>query len=217
MVQVKMEEQQDVLDQHLLDQASTSRQFAADVPTHTEEDRRLSTSSDATSAESCSSSLVLLQKSKSMKRSDDILATAGISPLNLHSLPKKQRRSYGKNKIVKTVRNLSSEFSTSLGVSAIEIVPLDDPNSNSSQEITKKKSDDLDILINELKEKFENANREERIKILSLKPSSWNIQDTANYFGVTRYHVAQALKLKEKKEFCRSQNQLELNIVFQKN
>ena len=69
--------------------------------------------------------------------------------------------------------------------------------------------------MNELKEKFENANREERIKILSLKPSSWNIQDTANYFGVTRYHVAQALKLKE--EFCRSQNQLELNIVFQKN
>ena len=140
MVQVKMEEQQDVLDQHLLDQASTSRQFAADVPTHTEEDRRLSTSSDATSAESCSSSIVLLQKSESMKRSNDILATAGISPLNLHSLPKKQRMSYGKNKIVKTVRNLSSEFSTSLGVSAIEVVPLDDPNSNSSQEITKKKS-----------------------------------------------------------------------------
>ena len=53
--------------------------------------------------------------------------------------------------------------------------------------------------MNELKEKFENANREERIKILSLKPSSWNIQDTANYFGVTRYHVAQALKLKEEK------------------
>ena len=53
--------------------------------------------------------------------------------------------------------------------------------------------------MNELKEKFENANREERIKILSLKPSSWNIQDTANYFGVTRHHVAQALKLKEKK------------------
>ena len=138
MVQVEMEEQQDVLDQHLLDQATTSTQFAADVPTHTEEDRRLSTSSDATSAESCSSSIVLLQKSESMKRSNDILATAGISPLNLHSLPKKQRMSYGKNKIVKTVRNLSSEFSTSLGVSAIEVVPLDDPNSNSSQEITKK-------------------------------------------------------------------------------
>ena len=107
-----------------------------------------------------------------MKRSNDILATTGISPLNLHSLPKKQRMSYGKNKIVKTVRNLSSEFFTSLGVSAIEVVPLDDPNCNSSQEITKKKADDLDILMNELKEKFENANREERIKILSLKPSS---------------------------------------------
>ena len=60
MVQVKMEEQQDVLVLHLLDQASTSKQFAADVPTHTEEDCRLSTFSDVTSAESCSSSIVLL-------------------------------------------------------------------------------------------------------------------------------------------------------------
>ena len=47
--------------------------------------------------------------------------------------------------------------------------------------------------------KSSSITREEKIKILSLKPESWAINQTAKYFGVSKYMVRKAMILKKNK------------------
>ena len=60
-------------------------------------------------------------------------------------------------------------------------------DSETEEEIDQKqldliKTNDFDDLMLALQEKFKTANREEKIKILTLKPNSWELQKDCSIF-----------------------------------
>ena len=61
------------------------------------------------------------------------------------------------------------------------------------------KSEDLDKFIELLKEKCHHASRKEKIKLLTLVPSSWSIKKTMEEFNISQYMVKRAREIKNKK------------------
>ena len=71
-------------------------------------------------------------------------------------------------------------------------------DSETEEEIDQKQLDliktkDFDDLMLALQEKFKTASREEKIKILTLKPNSWSYRKTAVFFDISLYLVQQSL------------------------
>ena len=57
--------------------------------------------------------------------------------------------------------------------------------------------EDLNKLMNELRTKFHSLNSHaDKVQILTLKPTSWTIEKTADFFQCTTYIVRQATALK---------------------
>ena len=57
---------------------------------------------------------------------------------------------------------------------------------------TERKAKDFDEIISLMKDKIRISERSEKIKILTLAPSSWSVQKVMEEFGVTEYMVRQA-------------------------
>ena len=58
---------------------------------------------------------------------------------------------------------------------------------------------DLRKLTSEIKEKIKTVPINEKVKLLTFTPSSWTIEETSNYFNVSKYLVKKARKLKDEK------------------
>ena len=72
-----------------------------------------------------------------------------------------------------------------------------------SKEI-EQKANDLDIMVDLMKEKNKISSRKVKIQILTMIPSSWTVRKTANFFGVSNYMVRQAFKLRKEHGFFAS-------------
>ena len=101
-----------------------------------------------------------------------------------------------------TIEKLNEEICSTLDLPSQESL-FESPKSAEKNEKLKKlqkQTNDLATLMFQLKEKMESSSvtREEKNKILSLKPESWAINQTAKYFGVSKYMVCKAMILKKK-------------------
>ena len=63
----------------------------------------------------------------------------------------------------------------------------------------KVKADDLDRLVDLMKNKISTSNRRQKIQILTIAPASWSIEKTKTEFNVSAYMVRQARKLAREK------------------
>ena len=76
-------------------------------------------------------------------------------------------------------------------------------NSSFEQEasqITTLKCSSLDYLVDQLKQNFNNENNiSQKIKLLTLVPVHWTIQETINEFKTSQYMVKQARALRDTK------------------
>ena len=63
----------------------------------------------------------------------------------------------------------------------------------------KAKADDLDRLVDFMKNKISTSNRQQKIQILTIAPASWSIEKTKTEFNVSAYMVRQARKLAREK------------------
>ncbi|CAH0556044.1 unnamed protein product [Brassicogethes aeneus] len=117
------------------------------------------------------------------------ITNLGCTPVKLHGVNKKQRLSYAKRKSAEAISLLQEKFSTSLNV------PLETLAQTNEKQCTS--CEDLNCLIELLKEKCKISCGQEVLKLLTLVPSSWSIQKTANEFGVSTYMVNKARKLKK--------------------
>ena len=64
---------------------------------------------------------------------------------------------------------------------------------------TSEKCEDLDKFVDLLKEKSHHASRKEKMKLLTLVPSSWSIKKTMEEFNISQYMVKIAREIKSKK------------------
>ena len=82
--------------------------------------------------------------------------------------------------------------------------------------INKAKAKDYDMLMNELQQKVESANCNEKLTLLTLKPNSWSFAKIEHFLKVTYYYVEEAIKLKQEKIFCQNVIQLkEKQSIFE--
>ena len=125
----------------------------------------------------------------------------GISPVtSSHSLPKRQRILKGKKKLSNVARQLEKSYA-SLIETEEENIGIQEKPSTTTDEINlmKKKANDQDLLMAAVKAKVCSAKsyKEKVIMLLTLKPQSWSIKQTADYFWESEYLVYQAIKQKE--------------------
>ena len=124
-----------------------------------------------------------------------------LSPIKLHSVPSHSKVTLGKhklqqfhdklNKLETTVQKRVAKVS---GVLPENLEPSESSQPDNYNEI-KEKADNLDRLVDLMKNKMQSSNRKQKILILTIAPSSWSIEKTKNEFNVSGYMVRQARKL----------------------
>ena len=129
------------------------------------------------------------------------LNEAEVSPLKLHAIGGHSRTSYGKRKMLQVQRKFQekqSQVQESIAY-VLDVKSKELKNSESaiiSKEI-EQKANDLDIMVDLMKEKIKVSSRKVKIQILTMTPLSWTVRKTANIFGASNYMVRQAFKLRK--------------------
>ena len=140
-----------------------------------------------------------LNRNESLKRTNEVLKIIGKSPLTLKSKNKRQKTSYSVQKYQKARQNLSSNFSLAVGISDVEVGAEVNCEDQTAAQANTIKAHDLDIMMEELKEKMPTADRQKQFSILTLKPNSRSVSETEEYFGVSKYAVMKAMAIKQEK------------------
>jgi hypothetical protein len=109
----------------------------------------------------------------------------GVTPVKT-KFAQKDRAVYAKRKAQEVQTAISDEVARRLNVDVNELQ-------------TCQKCTDLDAIIEGIKEKCSTSNMETTLKLITLAPPSWTIEKTANEFGVSKYMVNKARKLKKAK------------------
>ena len=121
---------------------------------------------------------------------DESLTTLGCSPLKVKGV--KDRVAYGKRKIRAVQESAADKVSKVLNIPCD--AALLNPIVISKNECTK--CNDLSKLVEELKEKCQISSRKEKVKLLTLVPSSWSIDRVAAEFNVSNYLVKKSRELR---------------------
>ena len=58
------------------------------------------------------------------------------------------------------------------------------------------KCKDFDEILSLIKDKMQSTSKKQCVQLLTLAPSTWRIEKTKSYFGVTTYMVKEVRKLK---------------------
>ena len=129
------------------------------------------------------------------KRLNTSLETVGVSPANLHGVAQHSRVTKAKEKL-KTVLTTYEE-----SISQVYSCPIDELRNNNEglkeTSETAKKPDELDTLLNAIKEKLVISSYPEKIQLLTLAPDTWSRRYCAEYFNVSEYLVRKARDLKK--------------------
>ena len=121
----------------------------------------------------------------SRERIDSTLNVLEQSPLVLHSKPKRYRQTLVKRKLKAVTQNLNESFSAVIRTNQLDI-SIDDHPSTSYHA-----SSDSSQLMSDLNTQFEKATtRSYKIQISTLKPASWTIEETTEFFQCIQHAVS---------------------------
>ena len=136
---------------------------------------------------------------------DSSLVDMDVSPMKLHAVASHSKVSYGKRKL-KQVQAKLKEQEESLQkkvAEVIDVMPEDldvkEKDQHQNIKVIQQKAEDLDVLVQLMKDKLKVSNRQRKIQILTMAPRSWSIQKTKEEFQVSEYIVRQARKLASEK------------------
>ena len=118
-----------------------------------------------------------------------------LSPFKVHSLPKCPKIIHGKRKLEQVYQVVQQKIASTF---TVEPSVLSASNSG-DQNVCKTKANDLDYLVNCMKEKMKLSNRNEKLQILRLIPKSWSIRKAAEEFGVSKSTIQKAKLLRDTK------------------
>ena len=148
-------------------------------PSQSEQEQRSSTDDDTYEP--------LDATQESLNTSSSLLGCSPLKPVSQRDKP-----SYAKRKVQGLQKAITSKVAKVLNVPTKELP--------STEMITPcEKSEDLDKFIELLKEKCHHASRKEKIKLLTLVPSSWSIKKTMEEFNISQYMVKRVREIKNKK------------------
>ena len=140
-----------------------------------------------------------LEVSESRDVLNSTLIDLDLSPLKLHAVPVHMKVGLGKRKLQQANSEMSKRVATMLNVEQKE---LSSSNDTSHTDVSKEiydKANDMDRLIQLMKEKMLISNKRQKIQILTLTPESWSLRKTAKEFHVSKTTAQKARKLREEK------------------
>ena len=94
---------------------------------------------------------------------------------------------------------MSKRLATILNIQQSELQRTDNSNEVDSKQDMNQKANDLDKLVELMKEKLKVSNKREKIQILTLTPESWSLRKTAKEFKVSKATARKARILREEK------------------
>ena len=124
------------------------------------------------------------------------LTSMDISPIKMHAVSSHSRVAHGKKKLLQVQQTLKSEISTALNIDPENL------NENVPPKIYKYihgKARDMDRLIEKIKEKMVISNRNQKIQLLTLVPTSWSYKNIDQEFNVTNYMARTSRELLQNK------------------
>ena len=120
-----------------------------------------------------------------------------ISPFKVHALPSYSKMCEGKRKINQIEEAVKKKMAVVLDVSPAQLTNTSS-STNLQADLTNK-ANDLDHLVECMKEKLKLANRREKIQILTLTPKSWSVRRAAEEFNVSKSAIQKSRLLKANK------------------
>ena len=100
-----------------------------------------------------------------------------ISPLKLHSLPHHSRHIEGKRKLTQVKDKLENSVAIALSIDQ-EILHEKRPDLTAD---LNQKANDLDILMDLIKDKMSVSNREKKVQLLTRVPMSWTYEKVVHW------------------------------------
>ena len=94
---------------------------------------------------------------------------------------------------------MSKRLATILNVQQSELETTDNSTEVDSEQDMNQKANDLDKLVELMKEKLKVSNKREKIQILTLIPESWSLRKTAKELKVSKATARKARILREEK------------------
>ena len=94
---------------------------------------------------------------------------------------------------------MSKRLATILNVQQSELETTDNSTEVDSEQDMNQKANDLDKLVELMKEKLKVSNKREKIQILTLTPESWSLRKTAKEFKVSKATARKARIIREEK------------------
>ena len=104
-----------------------------------------------------------------------------LTPFKVHAVPGHMKVAHGKRKLAQ-VNNVSKRLATILNVQQSELKSTENSIEVDSEQDMNQKANDLDKLVELMKEKLKVSNKREKIQILTLTPESWSLRKTAKEF-----------------------------------
>ena len=122
-----------------------------------------------------------------------------LTPFKVHAVPGYMKVAHGKRKLAQVNNKVSKRLATKLNVQQSELESTDNSTEFDSEQDINQKANDLDKLVELMKEKLKVSNKREKIQILTLKPESWSLLKTAKEFKVFKATARKARILREEK------------------
>ena len=153
---------------------------------------------------------VMVESTRSLLNS--ILCELEVSPLKVHGVPTTYKHSVGKRKLKQVEKVVTKKLATILDVTESDLDTSD--NVDFHTEI-KTKADDLDYLVDCMKEKLKVSNRKQQLQILTLIPRSWSVRKAAIEFSVSKSKIQKAKLLRDQKGIIGYPETVERNRITQ--
>ena len=137
-----------------------------------------------------------LQLDSSRESLNSTLNDLDLSPIKLHSIAPHSKPILGKRKLKEVEGAITKKLASVLKVNENEIETNEQSNINKE---TQSKADDLDYLVECIKDKLKVSNRRGKLQLLTLVPNSWSVRKAANVFSVSKSTIQKARILKAEK------------------
>ena len=105
-----------------------------------------------------------------------------LTPFKVHAVPGHMKVAHGKWKLAQAKNEVSKRLATILNVQQSELESTDNSIEVDLEQDMNQKANDLDKLVELMKEKLKVSNKREKIQILTLTPESWSLRKTAKEF-----------------------------------
>jgi hypothetical protein len=186
---------------------SCRKELSKKLQESNEENQQIADKSDSETGNESDTETMSLGSHEEMLRHDlDVsLEVMDLSPIKLHSVASHSKVVLGKRKLEQFREKMKDQETTlqKKVAQVIDVMPEDLTPSESSQpenyKEMKEKADNLDRLVDLMKNKIKISNRRQKIQILTIAPASWSIEKTKTEFNVSTYMVRQARKLAKEK------------------